>query len=413
MFDGASRDEILEYLQGARERVEILINCNDAGDHHLDTNGYSMQKLTHKINITNSIITSGVSNNRRNRTSNVSNSSTDSAVTTISTDSMDTEDESIKCTISNLNTRVERNDSGVGIETSKPLRIRRSLNVDFMNEGDHYCADCEHVMDPCRDEQSQVIFYSLVCEKCEKKRNERKEIISEFVDTEFKYGRDLRITREEFYKPIQVAGLLTKEHLKSVFINLDQLIEVNSMFSEKLQDALDIAIEQGDEVCVHCKSDVLKYFYSQDFTTVNIGKLFMECSEMLNAFETYCVGQGNASVVLSQMEKEKELLRVFLRVSQMENTLLRRMNLSAFLMVPVQRVTKYPLLLNRLYKVTPYQHKDREALRDAQQKVEMHLEHINQQTKGTGAPTRIWRRISRIWRPLLPAFTSNLLLGFT
>ncbi|CAG2175863.1 unnamed protein product, partial [Oppiella nova] len=57
----------------------------------------------------------------------------------------------------------------------------------------------------------------------------------------------------------------------------------------------------------------------------------------------------------------------------------------------------YPLLLNRLYKVTPYHHRDREALRESQQKVELHLEHINQQTKGTiGATTRIWRRISNL-----------------
>lgn len=79
----------------------------------------------------------------------------------------------------------------------------------------------------------------------------------------------------------------------------------------------------------------------------------------------------------------------------MENALLRRMNLSAFLMVPVQRVCRYPLLLNRLYKVTPYHHHDREILKEAQRKVEMHLEQINQQTKGT-VSNKIWRRISNL-----------------
>jgi hypothetical protein len=43
--------------------------------------------------------------------------------------------------------------------------------------------------------------------------------------------------------------------------------------------------------------------------------------------------QGSASAQLAGMEKEKELLRIFLKVSQMENTILRRMNLSSFLMV--------------------------------------------------------------------------------
>ena len=43
--------------------------------------------------------------------------------------------------------------------------------------------------------------------------------------------------------------------------------------------------------------------------------------------------QGSASLLLASLEKERELLRVFLKVSQMENSLLRRMNLSSFLMV--------------------------------------------------------------------------------
>ena len=43
--------------------------------------------------------------------------------------------------------------------------------------------------------------------------------------------------------------------------------------------------------------------------------------------------QGSASALLASLEREKELLRIFLKVSQMENTILRRMNLSSFLMV--------------------------------------------------------------------------------
>ena len=43
--------------------------------------------------------------------------------------------------------------------------------------------------------------------------------------------------------------------------------------------------------------------------------------------------QASASALLASMEKDRELLRIFLKVSQMENTILRRMNLSSFLMV--------------------------------------------------------------------------------
>ncbi|XP_037776663.1 uncharacterized protein LOC119573520 [Penaeus monodon] len=64
--------------------------------------------------------------------------------------------------------------------------------------------------------------------------------------------------------------------------------------------------------------------------TVNVAKLFLHAAPMLHAFENYCVRQGSASLLLQTLEKEKELLRIFLKVSQMENTLLRRMNLHSF-----------------------------------------------------------------------------------
>lgn len=50
------------------------------------------------------------------------------------------------------------------------------------------------------------MFAPLVCRKCAKRRAERREIITEIVETEEKYGRDLKIILDEFYKPMLVAG---------------------------------------------------------------------------------------------------------------------------------------------------------------------------------------------------------------
>lgn len=60
--------------------------------------------------------------------------------------------------------------------------------------------------------------------------------------------------------------------------------------------------------------------------------------------------------------------------------------------VPVQRVTKYPLLLARLYKVTPAHLEGRESLKQAQEKIELHLNHMNREAKDV--PLKLWRRIS-------------------
>lgn len=95
---------------------------------------------------------------------------------------------------------------------------------------------------------SGAVYVPLVCRKCAKKRAERKEIITEIVETEEKYGRDLQIILEEFYNPMLVAGLLTQEQLSAIFLNVEELIENNQVLSEKLRDALEIAVDQGDEV---------------------------------------------------------------------------------------------------------------------------------------------------------------------
>ena len=178
----------------------------------------------------------------------------------------------------------------------------------------------------------------------------------------------------------QVAALLTPEQLSSIFLNVDELYDSNCSFTQDLKDAIEIALDDGDD----------------DLCSVGIGKIFLKAEQsMMAAFKSYCTRQGSASALLASMEKDKELLRIFLKVSQMENTILRRMNLSSFLMVPVQRVTKYPLLLSRLLKVTPSHHEDRAALQESRERIEHHLEHMNQEARDQST-TKLWRRISMI-----------------
>lgn len=83
-----------------------------------------------------------------------------------------------------------------------------------------------------------------MCERCSKLRTERKEAILEFLNTESSYGEDLRIIKEEFYCPMQSAGLLTAEQLTVVFSNVQELIDVNDRFTEHLQDSIDQAFDQ-------------------------------------------------------------------------------------------------------------------------------------------------------------------------
>lgn len=116
-----------------------------------------------------------------------------------------------------------------------------------------------------------------VCVHCTKRRAERKEIITEIFETENKYGRDLKIIMEEFYRPMLIAGLLNSDQLAGIFLNTQELIQENSRFTGLLRDAIETATEQGDE----------------DLCTVNIGKIFIDGMGMLRAYESYCTRQVN------------------------------------------------------------------------------------------------------------------------
>lgn len=89
-----------------------------------------------------------------------------------------------------------------------------------------------------------TIREEAMCERCSKLRTERKEAILEFLNTEASYGEDLRIIKEEFYCPMQSAGLLSADHLAVVFGNVQELIDVNERFTEHLQESIDQAFDQ-------------------------------------------------------------------------------------------------------------------------------------------------------------------------
>lgn len=316
MFEGASKYDILSYLVDAKERgvvpeesyaysfgnaSDVIIEEEPGVGEDEEAEGTVSLRI-HKRQ------TSDVE-------SRISDTGSDDTIV-----SSETTKEKLMMSQRKSSSDIERNDSGVGSETSKSSR-NKFLNIPpgsvlDKNSPIHLCEDCDGPVET-QVTDAGVMYAPLVCRKCGKKRAERKEIITEVVETEEKYGRDLQIILEEFYQPMLVAGLLTQEQLSAIFLNTEELLENNQALAERMRDALDIASEQGDD----------------DLLTVNVGKLFLDATPMLHAFETYCVGQAAASLLLANLEKEKELLRIFLRVSQMENSVLRRMNLNSFLMV--------------------------------------------------------------------------------
>jgi len=241
--------------------------------------------------------------------------------------------------------------------------VKKKSSVNSITEDMVECPDClKHYVPPKEEEKGEVDSNEPeICAKCKDRKVERKEAIIELVQTEINYGNDLQILKEEFYLPMQSGGILSPENLAAIFLNLQELLEVNSKFCAKLQKSLEESVANGDE----------------EFSNVNVGSIFLESVDFFQAYEIYCSKQTAASALLESLQKKTELLRIFLNVTCRENPKCRKMDLNSFILAPVQRIMKYPLLLSRICKASPRRNPDREKLKMAQRRIEEQLNKIN------------------------------------
>lgn len=191
MFEGASKYDILSYLVDAKERGIV-----------------PEDSYTYNFGNSSDVIIEEENDKVSGRLHNRQNSDISCRISHISSNSDVSDEASLKQSAQRKSSAdIERNDSGVGSETSKTSRSKyQSLPGSILNKNSpiHLCEDCDGPVET-QVTDSGVMFAPLVCRKCGKKRAERKEIVTEIVETEEKYGRDLQIILEEFYQPMLVC----------------------------------------------------------------------------------------------------------------------------------------------------------------------------------------------------------------
>lgn len=239
---------------------------------------------------------------------------------------------------------------------------RDAESVTGSEEGEGPCRNCRPIS--ARSSCSSDSYVSL-CAKCVSHRTERQATIAEILDSEKRYSTDLLLIKEHFHDTLLENTLLSSDDVTTIFGPAITLLGVSNKFLEQLSSHLQKLTDGGDD------------FYAD----ASIGQLICDSSAMFLAFETYCLNYSTAIALIDQLRKENELFNLFLEASQNDNSDMRRMDIKTFLMLPVQRIMKYPLLLKRLHKVTSATHADRDAIESANEKLTNILHHINAKSK--------------------------------
>uniref|UniRef100_A0A8D9BKH2 Intersectin-2 n=2 Tax=Cacopsylla melanoneura TaxID=428564 RepID=A0A8D9BKH2_9HEMI len=184
----------------------------------------------------------------------------------------------------------------------------------------------------------------------------RQQCIAELIDTEQAYIEDMSIVHEVFEKPLRESKILTKEEQGQIFVNWKEIIQCNHMFLRALRVRRDMS----------CQGDIRM-----------IGDILCEHLPRMTAYVRFCSCQLSAAALLQKLTDESAGFKTISKKCQSDPRT-KGMPLSSFLIKPMQRITKYPLLIQKILEHTPESHADRPYLEEALAKAEEFCTQVNE-----------------------------------
>ncbi|GAB1868196.1 Intersectin-1 [Camponotus japonicus] len=200
---------------------------------------------------------------------------------------------------------------------------------------------------------SELMIDTICHNPMEKKRQEH---IKELIVTEQAYIEDMRLVHEVFEKPLIESLVMSVDEIEKIFINWRDIIACNDNFLRTLRIRRD-----------NSSNGVVRM----------IGDILCENIPRMSAYIRFCSCQISAAMYLQRLT---ETLPEFVRVAQtcQQDPRTKGMPLSSFLIKPMQRITKYPLIIGKILEHTPIDHPDRQYLQEALAKSEEFCIQVNE-----------------------------------
>ncbi|XP_039604900.1 intersectin-2-like isoform X1 [Polypterus senegalus] len=185
----------------------------------------------------------------------------------------------------------------------------------------------------------------------------RQGYIHELIQTEERYMDDLQLVLEVFHKAMAESGRLTEQEMGMIFVNWKELIMSNT----KLLKALRVRKKTGGErMPVQMIGDILA----------------SELSHM-QAYIRFCSCQLNGAALLQQKTDEDSDFKDFLKKLAVDPRC-NGMPLSSFLLKPMQRITRYPLIIKNILENTSEIHPDHSHLKLSLERAEELCSQVNE-----------------------------------
>ncbi|XP_016301406.1 rho guanine nucleotide exchange factor 1 isoform X2 [Sinocyclocheilus anshuiensis] len=199
--------------------------------------------------------------------------------------------------------------------------------------------------------------------KLSKKEIKRQEVINELFTTEHAHVRMLSVLQTVFSRPLEREEIITVTELATIFPSLDEIIEMHYAFYENLKKQ-----RQEDEYIVKIISmPLLNRFSGSE------GEWFQKLTARFCSYQSWALEQ-----IKSRQKKDPRFNAFILEAESKPQC--RRLQLKDIIPIEMQRLTKYPLLLENIAKNTDDE-AEKENINQAAESCRKILNHVNEEVK--------------------------------
>ncbi|XP_026938583.1 rho guanine nucleotide exchange factor TIAM2 isoform X7 [Sagmatias obliquidens] len=195
-----------------------------------------------------------------------------------------------------------------------------------------------------------------------------RKVIQELMDTEKSYVKDLSCLFDLYLEPLQSETFLTQDEMESLFGSLPEMLDFQKVFLETLEDGISAS---ADFNILETPSQFRKLLFS-------LGGSFLYYADHFKLYSGFCANHIKVQKVLERAKTDKAF-KAFLDARN--PTKQHSSTLESYLIKPVQRVLKYPLLLKELVSLTDHESEEHYHLTEALKAMETVASHINEMQK--------------------------------
>ncbi|KAK2903011.1 hypothetical protein Q8A67_007724 [Cirrhinus molitorella] len=199
--------------------------------------------------------------------------------------------------------------------------------------------------------------------KLSKKEIKRQEVINELFTTEHAHVRMLSVLQTVFSRPLEREEIMSMTELATIFPSLDEIIEMHYAFYENLKKR-----RQEDEYIVKIISTPLLNRFSG-----SEGEWFQKLTARFCSYQSWALEQ-----IKSRQKKDPRFNAFILEAESKPQC--RRLQLKDIIPIEMQRLTKYPLLLENIAKNTD-DAAEKENINQAAESCRKILNHVNEEVK--------------------------------